>query len=125
MHTDDHRLNDLSEKIIGCAFRVHNTLGYGFLEKVYERALVFELKRAGLAVEQQKPVQVQYEGLVVGDYVCDLVIENAIIVELKSVRALEDSHIAQGLNYLKATGLKLCLILNFGPSKVNIKRLKN
>jgi len=116
-------LNEITEKIIGAAFKVSNGLGAGFLEKVYENALVHELKKAGLAVEQQKPVDVYYDGVVVGKYCAALVVEEVVIVELKAVGRIEDVHLAQCLNYLKATRLKLGLILNFGKSKLEIKRV--
>jgi GxxExxY protein len=121
----DKDLNQITERIIGAAFKVSNTLGAGFLEKVYERALLHELSKDGLLVEQQKPVAVYYDGIVVGDYYADLVVEELIIVELKAARQIEDSHLAQGLNYLKATGFKLGLILNFGKARLEIKRLAN
>lgn len=118
-------LNNRTEKIIGCAFKVSNQLGPGFLEKVYENALALELRKSGLNFEQQVPLKVKYEGSVVGDYNADLLIEKSILVELKAVTALDKSHYAQCLNYLKATGLKLCLLLNFGTQKVQIKRIIN
>jgi GxxExxY protein len=124
MNTDEHRLNELSERIIGCAYKVANTLGYGFLEKVYENALGFEIRQAGLHVaQQQQPVTVKYEGRVVGEYVSDLLIEGLVLVELKCVTVLERSHIAQCLNYLKATDLRLCLLLNFGRARIEVRRV--
>ena len=132
MTTDGHRFtqiqelesfNPITEKIIGCAYTVSNALGAGFLEKVYENALAHELRKAGLKVQQQHPIQVQYDGIVVGDYVADLLIEDCILVELKAVKALDEIHQAQCLNYLKATGLRLCLLINFGNRRVEIKRL--
>ena len=123
--TDEHRLNEITERIIGCAYVVANTLGHGFLEKVYENALAHELRKNGLAVEQQKAIKVHYDGVVVGDYVADLLVQGTILVELKAVRALDDIHVAQCLNYLKTAGLKVCLLFNFGTPKVQIKRLMN
>src|SRR5262245_4804163 len=123
MSTDEHRLNELSERIIGCAYKVSNTLGYGFLEKVYENALAFELREAGLHVAQQQPVIVKYQGRVVGEYVSDLLVEGLVLVELKCVSALDQRHIAQCLNYLKATALRLRLLLNFGRARVEIRRV--
>jgi len=123
MHTDGHRLNTITEKIIGCAYTVGNTLGCGFLEKIYENALKIELTRAGLLVEQQYPITVLYDKQIVGEYVADLIVEKAIIVETKAVKRIEDIHIAQCLNYLKATGLKVCLLINFGNTRVEVKRL--
>ena len=116
-------INQVTEKIIGCAFKVSNTLGAGFLEKVYENALTLELRKAGLLVEQQKPIEVYYEGVVVGNYAADLLVEEEIIVELKAVKALDEITQAQLLNYLKATNLKVGLILNFGAPKLGIKRM--
>ncbi len=111
----------LTKKIIGCAFKVHNTLGAGFLEKVYENALRIELLKLGLAVKQQEPIKVYYEGQVVGDFYADLWVENRVIIELKAVRALSKEHEVQLVNYLTATGVDTGLLLNFGPS-VKIKR---
>lgn len=123
MNTDN--LNKLSERVIGCAFRVHNTLGCGFLEKVYENALVHELKKNMLSVEQQKSVKVMYDGIVAGEYVADILIESVIILELKASKEIDNIHEAQLLNYLKATGLNLGLILNFGQPKLQIRRFVN
>ena len=123
-----NELNQVTERIIGCAFKVANILGVGFLEKVYENALAFELRKAGLAVEQQKPVSVYYEGVVVGEYVVDILVQNtnvSVLVELKAVKQLNDIHLAQCLNYLKAGHMKLCLLINFGTPKVEIKRIAN
>jgi GxxExxY protein len=123
MHTDEEMLNQLTEKVIGCAFTVANVLGCGFAEKVYENAMVHELKKAGLMVEQQRPITVIYEGVVVGEYFADLLIEQKVLVELKSVRSLEEIHTAQCLNYLAATGIPICLLLNFGK-RVEVKRFR-
>ena len=116
-------INQLTEKIIACVYRVSNTLGSGFLEKVYENALAIELRNNGLKVEQQHPIKVFYDGQTVGDFAADLLVESCVIVELKAVRILDDVHSAQCLNYLKATGLKICLLVNFGRPRVEIKRL--
>ncbi len=115
--------NPISEKIIGCAFTVSNTLGCGFLEKVYENALAIEIRNSRLTVEQQHSIQVLYNGAVVGDFVADLFVENKILVELKAVRALDDIHKAQCMNYLKATGLRICLLINFGTPRIEISRI--
>lgn len=111
----------LTQKIIGSAFKVHNTLGAGYLEKVYENALRIELTKQGLKVEQQKPIKVYYEDEVVGEYFADLWVENQVIVELKAVQSLNKEHEVQLVNYLTATGVDTGLLLNFGPS-VQIKR---
>ena len=118
----DH-LNAVSEKIIGCAFKGGNTLGCGFLEKVYENALVFELTQSGLMVAQRKEITVIYDGIVVGEYEADLLVNDDILVELKAVRELNNIHRAQCMNDLRATGLKLCLLINFGNPRVEIKRV--
>lgn len=115
-------LNELTEKVIGCAFAVSNTLGCGFLEKVYENALTLELLKSGLDVIQQQPMNVLYNGVVVGEYFADIMVEKVLIVEIKALSALTDAHKAQIINYLKATGLKLGLLINFGRPKVEIKR---
>ncbi|MBK8793310.1 MAG: GxxExxY protein [Holophaga sp.] len=113
----------VSEHVIGCAFRVANTLGPGFLEKVYENALLHELRKRELDVKAQQGIEVWYDGVVVGEFAVDLLVENRILVELKACAALTDAHVAQGLNYLAATGLKTCLLLNFGAPKVEVRRL--
>ena len=118
-------LDAVSEKIIGAAYKVSNTLGSGFLEKVYENALAHQLRKDGMKIEQQRPIKVYYDDVVVGDYFADLIAEWIVIVELKTARRIEDIHLAQTLNYLKATGLKLGLILNFGRPRVEIKRVVN
>ncbi len=123
MYTDEVDLHRVSERIIGCAFTVANTLGAGFVEKVYENALALELRDAGLAVERQHSVVVKYKGMTVGEYVVDLLVEGSVIVELKAVKGLDDIHRAQCLNYLKATGLRVCLLINFGRLRLEIKRL--
>ncbi len=116
-------INLLTEKIIGCAHRVSNILGSGFLEKVYENALAHELRKAGLEIEQQYPIHVTYDDIIVGDYLADLLVDHRVILELKTVDTLTDIHMAQCLNYLKATGLHICLLINFHHPKVQIKRI--
>ena len=125
MNTDKHRwkTNEITEVVIGAAYKVSNTLGSGFLEKVYENALAIEIRKSGLQVVQQQPIYVKYEGAVVGEFIADLLVQNEILIELKAVRALDEIHLAQCLNYLKATGLKICLLINFGNPKVEIKRV--
>jgi GxxExxY protein len=123
MNADERRLNEITERVIGCAYRVANELGVGYLEKVYENSLFVDSTMAGLRVVQQQPIIVKYRGAVVGEYIADLLVEDCVIVEVKHARALEDVHIAQCLNYLKATSLKVCLLINFGKSKIEIKRL--
>ncbi len=117
--------DELTEKIIACAYQVSNILGCGFLEKVYENALAHELKTGGIKVTQQAPIRVSYAGVAVGEYMADLVVDDRVILELKAVSELDDVHSAQTLNYLKATGLKVALLLNFGKPKVDIRRFVN
>src|SRR5574337_2180626 len=114
-------INALTERIIGCAYAVHNALGPGFLEKVYENALRIELEEAGLAVAQQQPISVRYRERVVGDFFADLLVENRVLIELKAVLNLTKEHEVQLVNYLTATGIDDGLLINFGPS-VEIKR---
>ena len=113
---------DLSEKIIGCAYRIHNTLGFGFLESVYEKCLAIELNKSGLTAEFQKPVEVYYDNKPVGSYVVDVLVDDKIIVELKAVRTLNVVHEVQLVNYLTATKIPLGLLINFGEKKVEVKR---
>jgi GxxExxY protein len=122
---DLNTMNQLTEKIIGCGFKVSNSLGGGFLEKVYENALAHELEKSGLSVVKQQSLTVWYDGIVVGDFVVDLLVEDQILIELKSLKALNDSHVAQCINYLRATKLKICLLINFGNSKMEFKRIIN
>jgi GxxExxY protein len=112
----------LTEKIIGCAFHVYNHMGFGFLESVYERCMMIELERAGVRAEAQAPITAHYEGIVVGDFVADIVVDDTVIVELKSVRRLSQAHEAQLVNYLVVTGKPVGLLLNFGEEKVEVKR---
>jgi GxxExxY protein len=123
MHADEIVLNRITERIIGGAMTVLNTLRAGFLEKVYENALAHELRKNGLAVSQQHGAAVRYDGIIVGEYAVDLLVEQIVLVELKAVRALDDIHRAQCLNYLKATGLHLCLLMNFGRTRLEVKRI--
>ena len=108
---------ELTKQVIGCAYRVYGAMGHGFLESVYEQCMLIEI-----AVANQHPIQVRYDGQVVGDFVADLFVENAVIVELKAVRTLAISHEVQLVNYLKATGIDLGLLINFAESKVEVKR---
>jgi len=104
---------NITKKIIDSYYKVYNTLGYGFLEKVYENALKIELKRLNLKVDQQKSIKVLYETFEVGDYFADLIVEDLVIVELKAAESLCEEHEAQLINYLKATNLEVGLLLNF------------
>jgi GxxExxY protein len=113
----------LTVKIIGCAIKVSNTFDCGFLEKVYENALAHELRKAGLQVQTQFPITVHYDGVLVGDYYADIVVEGTVILELKAISAFDKIHTAQCINYLKATGKKICLLLNFGKPRLEFKRI--
>ena len=112
---------EITDKIIAAFYKVYNTLGYGFLEKVYDNAVVIELRKQGLEVISQAPITVFYEDNVVGEYFADLLVANAVIIELKAAKDLADEHEAQLLNYLKATPHEVGLLLNFGP-KPQFKR---
>jgi len=120
-----NNLNLISQKIIGCAFNVSNTLGAGFLEKVYQNALMIELSDIGLIAEKEKPITIHYKNKIVGEYYADILVNHQIIIETKAVKALNEIHQAQILNYLKATNLQLGLLINFGTPKVQIKRMIN
>lgn len=106
---------ELTQEIIGTFYDVYNALGYGFLEKVYENALVIELRVRGFQVEQQKPISIQYRNQIIGEYYADILINDLIIIELKATKALAKEHEAQLLNYLKATRYEVGLLMNFGP----------
>ena len=106
---------DLTEKVLKAFYHVYNTLGYGFLEKVYENALIITLEKMGLDVEPQRRLIVYFEGQPVGEYWADVVVEGVLILEIKSASAICEAHEAQLINYLRATGIRVGLILNFGP----------
>jgi len=116
-------LNLITEKIIGAAFEVSKVLGAGFLEKVYENALMHELTRQGLKACQQYPIDVYYDDIVAGEYIADILVEDKVIIELKAVKKLDEIHMAQCMNYLHATGLHICLLFNFGAPRVEVKRI--
>ena len=122
-HPDKLVHRAITEAIIGAAFEVHRELGYGFLERVYQRALQVELSRRGLSAEIEKRIRVQYKGVVVGDYDANLVVDDCVAVEIKINPQYDKRDEAQLLNELKATGLKVGLLLNFGRSKIEYKRL--
>jgi len=125
MDIDQRRaeLDQITQRIIGCVHDVSNILGAGFLEKVYENALSVELQLAGLQVVQQQRIEVSYRNILVGDFVSDFLVEDSDLIEVKAVRALEDVPAAQCINYLKATGLRVCLLVNFGKAKATVRRL--
>ena len=114
---------DITGKIIGAAFEVYRVLGYGFLEKVYQKALHAELQRTGLKAELEHRIQVRYKEAIVGDYAADLFVENAVVVEIKVAKAYNREDEPQLLNELKATGIKVGLLINFGRIKVEFKRM--
>jgi GxxExxY protein len=122
---DDENIvyKDLSYKITGLALEIHNELGCGFLEKVYENALMMLLEREKIPAKQQAPANVNFRGKVIGQYFADILVDDKLILELKTVDVIANIHIAQTLNYLRATGIKLGLILNFGKPKFEYKRL--
>ena len=120
----EEALNRLTERIIGCAFKVANALGCGFLEKVYENALLYELRKNGICADAQQPVKVFYDGFLVGDFYVDILVEGIVILELKAVGEHHDAFTAQCLNYLRATGKPICLLLNFGKPRLEIKRFR-
>src|SRR5687767_1337688 len=114
MSTDDKRYDWITEKIIGCAYKVGSKLGCGFLERCYENALAYELRKLGFKVEQQVPLKVWYDDIVVGEYVADVLVEGVVLVELKAIQGLDPVHAAICINYLAATKLLLCPLINFG-----------
>ena len=123
MNEDEHGLNSLSEKVLGAVFEVSNTLGAGFLEKVYERALLIELGTRGIRAVAQPSFTVTYKERSVGEYFADILVEDELVIELKCVDHLANEHMAQCLNYLRASGRTLCLLINFQKPKVEWKRI--
>jgi GxxExxY protein len=116
---DDH---ELTEKILGCAMKVHSALGPGFLESIYQKALAHELQKAGLKIEWEKPIAVYYDGVLVGGFSADLLIEERVMVELKASQSLGIAHEVQLVNYLTATNTEIGLLLNFGAQRLEFKR---
>ena len=119
----DFKYKELTGQIIKIFFRVYNKLGYGFLEKIYENALMIELKEEKIHAVAQAPIQVCYKGQILGEYFADILAENKIIIEIKAAKFLVEEHEAQLLNYLKATNIEVGLLLNFGP-KPEFKKTK-
>ncbi|MCB0033379.1 MAG: GxxExxY protein [Anaerolineales bacterium] len=117
-----HKHSELTHKIIGAFYDVYNELGYGFLEKVYENALVIELRQRGFNVVQQKPIEVNYKDIVVGSYFADVIVNDEVLLELKAAKELKEDHEAQILNYLKATEYEVGLLLNFGPKPSHVRK---
>ena len=119
--TDQFLHQNLTKQIIKCFYTVYNVLGYGFLENVYEKALKYELEKDGLAVERQKPINVYYDKVLVGEYFADLLVNDSVIIEIKAAESIREEHESQLINYLKATDIQIGLLLNFGK-KPEVKR---
>ena len=117
------KINDITYAVNGAVFEVNKILGSGFLEKVYENALLVELKKRGIKVESQVSIKVLYKEKVVGEYIADILVEGKVIVELKTVETIDKIHEAQLLNYLKATGIRVGILVNFKHPKAEIKRM--
>lgn len=116
------KYEELTHKIIGAAYKVFNTLGFGFLESIYKKAMIIELVKNNLKVESEKPLKVYYDNQVIGDFFVDLYIEEKVVVELKSVETLAKQHEVQLVNYLQGMQKDIGLLINFGPSGVDVKR---
>ena len=123
MNTDERGFDSLTERVLGAVFEVSNTLGAGFLEKVYERALLRELGLRGIRATTQASFVITYKGRNIGEYFADIIVEDVLVVELKCVDRLANQHTAQCLNYLRASGRTLCLLINFQKPKVEWKRI--
>src|SRR5438874_1210084 len=123
MNTDKTKIDALTEKVIGAAFEVSNTLGCGFLEKVYRRAMVRELGFRSVRATMEASLSVMYKGYSVGDYFADLIVEETLVVDLKCAERLASEHMAQCINYLRASGLPVCLLINFQRPRLEIKRI--
>ena len=118
-----YKHSDVTDRIIGVFYDVYNVLGYGFLEKVYERAMVMRLEKAGLAVRAQEQIDVYFDGELIGHYTADLVVNDVVLVELKAADRLAPEHEAQLLNYLRATDIEVGLLLNFGNEPKVVRRV--
>jgi GxxExxY protein len=116
-------IDKITEKIIASAFKVSNTLGIGFVEKVYENAHAHQMRKDGLKVLQQHSIKVEYDSIAVGEFCADMLVEDRVLVELKAVSELTSEHLAQALNYLRASGLFACLLINFGRSRIQVRHL--
>ena len=123
MNADEVGMDGVTERIIGCAFTVANTLGVGFAEKIYENALAHEMRKRGLTVKQQRGIIVRYDNVIIGEYCADIVVNEHVIIELKVVKAIANEHVAQCMNYLRATGENLCLLINFGRPRIEVRRI--
>jgi GxxExxY protein len=120
-YMENYKHQDITEKIIGAAYKVHNTLGSGFLDKVYQNSLAIELRSFDFLFDIEKPIKVYYRGEIVGDYIADIIVDGKVILEIKAIKELSSIHEVQLVNYLKATGIEVGLLINFGKS-VQIKR---
>lgn len=125
MNKKTYKYSDLTGKIIGCAMEVHNVLGNGFQEKIYQRALGFEMEKRGIHFAQEFSIAIIYKGNQIGLRRVDFLVEEKVCVELKAVLELEKAHIAQAINYLEASNLKVGLLLNFGNTRLKFHRLEN
>ena len=123
MENDNFKHSEISSKIIKAFYNVYNQLGYGFLEKVYENAMMIELRKFELKAERQKPIKVYYDQQIIGDYFADIIIDDVIILELKAVESIAPEHEVQLVNYLKATDIEVGLLLNFGPKPQQKRRV--
>jgi len=117
-----YKYKEITEKIISCAFKVYNNLGFGFLEKIYKKAMIIELKKEGLQVVEESKIEVHYEGEIIGEYYADLLVEDKVIVELKSTKDSNEAYEKQLINYLKATDMEVGLLINFGEKEVEVSR---
>lgn len=125
MIKDEYKYSDITEKIIGCAMRIHQRMRNGYQELIYHRCLIIELKKAGLSFSSEMELPIYYEGIYVGKRRVDFLIDGKIVVEIKALSELTDAHLAQALNYLETMELEIGLLLNFGSKSLEIKRLIN
>lgn len=125
MESETYKYSDLTGKIIGCAMQVHSTLGNGFQEVIYQRALEIEMRREGLGFTREQEMEISYRGFGIGTRRVDFLVEGKVCVELKAVTKLEDVHLAQGINYLEAFKLEVGLLINFGSRSLEFRRLIN
>lgn len=125
MIREEYKYSAITEKVIGCAMKVHNTLGSGFQEVIYQRALAIELGRAGIDFAREVEMPIYYDGEHIGIRRADFLVEGTILLELKALAGLEDVHLAQGLNYLEAYKLEVGLLINFGSKRLEFRRLTN
>jgi GxxExxY protein len=125
MIKEEYKYSELTEKIIGCSMKVHNALGNGFQEVIYQRSLALELERHGLSFQREVEMTIYYEGIAVGNRRADFLVEDKIMIEIKALTQLENVHLAQALNYLEAYKLEVGLLINFGSTRLQFKRLTN